>query len=661
MPSAVPVLFCALAALVVWGGIGWLVARRVFLGSALAWALAPTIGWAVQTSVALALSFGFGSSVVTSLLATGLIAIAAIIGAKREEARQSLQLWPCLGLCLAAGLLALLPMAGDLPKFVQGGVQLAGPIFDHSKAALIDEILRSGVPPGNPVFQEGGGAGNISYYYLWMFSAAQLARLSGASGWEGDIATSWFTAFSSLLLIGGLALHLSQRMSAAWFALLFSMAGSLRPALAWLIGQPELDRILKPRTGLAGWLLQTSWSPHHVMAAGCAVVALLLMVRLAHRPTIAYAVLLALVVSAGFQSSLWVGGFVFGLCSIPATVILLLTMDPARRGTFLAGCIGAALGAICLSLPLIAQQIGVAAHHTGSFPITVSPVPVLGPAVPADWRRIADLPAYWLLLLVIELPVAFIFGGSGFWRLTVSASRAPETEAASRVLAAATIVSLCSSGFLLSTVGDNNDLGWRAILPAVVLLNMAAGVAAAEWLTRRRAFSILALAAMIVLAVPDSVKLITGNIVGNPTGWSRDFKESADMWAAVRRYASPQDRVANNPLFLKYVTPWPINISWALLADRRSCFAGREFAIAFTSLTPEQRKQISDRFIRVFDGTGSPADVTALANDYGCRVAVVTAEDGAWNRDPFAASPLYRLAEAAAGKWRIYVSERPEQ
>ena len=51
---------------------------------------------------------------------------------------------------------------------------------------------------------------------------------------------------------------------------------------------------------------------------------------------------------------------------------------------------------------------------------------------------------------------------------------------------------------------------------------------------------------------------------------------------------------------------------------------------------------------------GSPADVSELATRYGCRVIVVTASDGAWSRDPFAASALYRLVEERAGRWRIY-------
>ncbi len=61
-------------------------------------------------------------------------------------------------------------------------------------------------------------------------------------------------------------------------------------------------------------------------------------------------------------------------------------------------------------------------------------------------------------------------------------------------------------------------------------------------------------------------------------------------------------RFANNPLFLRDVTPWPVNISWALLADRSSCFAGREMALAFAPLPPPRREAIDTQFIRVFAG-----------------------------------------------------------
>jgi len=39
---------------------------------------------------------------------------------------------------------------------LKNGVILAGPIFDHSKVAMIAEMARLGVPAGNPFFGEAG-------------------------------------------------------------------------------------------------------------------------------------------------------------------------------------------------------------------------------------------------------------------------------------------------------------------------------------------------------------------------------------------------------------------------------------------------------------------------------------------------------------------------
>ena len=58
--------------------------------------------------------------------------------------------------------------------------------------------------------------------------------------------------------------------------------------------------------------------------------------------------------------------------------------------------------------------------------------------------------------------------------------------------------------------------------------------------------------------------------------------------------------------------------------------------------------------LRVFDGTGTAADITSLATRYGCRVVLLAASDGAWSRDPFASDPRFRLVEAQQGRWRIY-------
>jgi hypothetical protein len=106
------------------------------------------------------------------------------------------------------------------------------------------------------------------------------------------------------------------------------------------------------------------------------------------------------------------------------------------------------------------------------------------------------------------------------------------------------------------------------------------------------------------------------------------------------------------------VLPWPVNISWALLANRSSCFGSRDLALAFAPLSPERRDAINAQFIRVFAGEGTPADVSEMAAKYGCEVVIVVPQDKAWDNDPFAASPDFRLAESREGRWRIYTRRR---
>ena len=112
---------------------------------------------------------------------------------------------------VAAALVALLPAATILPKSSGGAVWLADATFDHAKVAIIDAMARLGLPPVNPVIGEAGPWSGLAYYYLWHFSAAEIALVTTMSGWEADVGLTWFTAFASLTLMMGLAVWLSKR------------------------------------------------------------------------------------------------------------------------------------------------------------------------------------------------------------------------------------------------------------------------------------------------------------------------------------------------------------------------------------------------------------------------------------------------------------------
>ncbi len=653
MTSPLNAALCALLAAAFWPLLGYALGRRL-LPRALARGAAPVMGWAVHSAAMLPIYPWIGFSPI-AVIGTGALCVLAsglaLSGRAPQNGAEDAADIPAWAFAVAA-VLALVPAVAILPKFSGAAVQLADPIFDHSKIAIVDAMARLGLPPVNPVFGEFGAPGHLAYYYLWHFSAAELALALGASGWEADIGLTWFTAFASLSLMMGVAVWLGKRAAAAIWVVVLAAAASLWVTLDWTAGARDLTPWLWPPVGMAGWLFQATWVPQHLMAASCAVTAMLLVSRFAQRQSLALLLVLVLVVVAGFESSSFVGGVTFAMAALIATPILLAGTESAQRRRFALGLAVAAVLAISLAAPFVLDQLAALRARGGGNPIVVEPYAVLGEALPYALRRLLDIPAYWLILLPIELPATYIAGVIALavaFRSTLS--RPQKLAVASLTCLAGT--GLIVSWLLVSTLGDNNDLGLRAIIPAEMVLIVAA--AAGFFQARCRAAIVATALAGLVLGLPDTATTVHDAIAGRPRPGGQMLAQTPELWNAVRRYAPPGALVANNPLFLRDVTPWPVNISWALLANRSSCFAGREMALAFAPLPPPRREAIDAQFIRVFAGEGTAADVSEMAKQYGCEVVVVVPQDKAWTRDPFATSPDYRLAESRDGRWRIYV------
>ncbi len=280
--------------------------------------------------------------------------LCALAAAQPVRARQGrappFRYWAWIG----ALILALGPASAILPKFADGAVILSGPIFDHAKVAMIDEMVRLGLPPGNPFFGEEGQPSRLAYYYLLHFSAAELALLLGISGWEADAALTWFSAFASLMLMIGLATWISGRRIAALFVLLVCATGSLRPLLATI---PGIDSVIIPATGFAGWLFQTAWVPQHIASASCVVLAMLLLAELVRRESLVLLAAFVLVVVAGFESSTWVGGVTFAVAVIWIGGVLLANAEPQQRLPLLGRFAIAAICAAVLAAPILYDQL----------------------------------------------------------------------------------------------------------------------------------------------------------------------------------------------------------------------------------------------------------------------------------------------------------------
>jgi len=650
MASPAHAALCALLATAFWTVLGYALARRL-LPRALALAAAPVIGWAVFSAVTLPILTLVGFSLPTVTGIAALCLVIAGIALLRSAPTDPAPIVPAWSYAAAAAL-ALVPASAIVPKFSAGGVHLAAPMFDHAKIAIVDAMTRQGLPPVDPVFGEAGAPARLAYYYLWHFSAAELALPLRVSGWEADIGLTWFTAFASLALLMGVAVWLGKRPAAAILVVALAAAASLRMTLSALFGSYTLQPFLATPTGFAGWLFQSAWVPQHLMAASCTVAAILFIVHYAERPTPARLVTLVLLAVAGYESSAYVGGITFAAAALVVAPIVLAGVAPARRTGVAIGFAAAALLAVVIAAPFIRDQFAAVAARSDHSPIVIHPFAVLGDLFPPALRRLLDLPAYWLVLVPLELPAAFIAGGLALF--TLARGRAAATERTTVAsFAALAGVGLAISWLFASTVGDNNDLGLRAVLPAVLVLiaSAAAGMVRAP---RRRLIAGVALAGL-VLSLPDAAALIYRQVTGTDVPDAQVFAQTPELWAAVRRHAPPTARVANDPLFLQDLAPWPANLSWALFADRGSCFAGRELVLAYAALPAQRREAINAQFIRVFSGQGSADDVDDMANKYDCDVVVVVPQDGAWTNDPFAASADYRLAESRDGRWRIYV------
>jgi hypothetical protein len=627
MPSTLSAAAAGIVALLFWTVLGLSISRRI-LPHALALPLAPSLGWAVHSTAGLALFLLFGFSAVAVAVFATVAAITSIASLLQKidgpASETTVPPWAYVG----AAVLALAPAAAVVPEHLGQSVVVASPIYDHAKVAIIDAITRLGLPPANPFFGELG---------------------------EPDIALTWFSAFSSLSLMMGLALWFGCRSAPIW-ALLFAATGSLRLLLGSLLGAQGLDGLLAHPTGFAGWLYQSAWVPQHLMSASCVVLAVLLMSRLAAQRNASVFLALVLVVVAGFESSTWIGGITFLLAAFVATLVLLIQIPPLERWPLALWLAGAAALSVVLAAPFVLDQVADVAARSSRAPVAIGHFRVLGDWFAEPIRYLLDYPAYWLVLLPVEMPATYVAGIVALATFLGSRKLDPQRQRDAMVMAALTVAGLIVSWHMASTLGEINDLALRAVLPAAVILIIFAAAGISVWIASSARIAAGAAVCGLLLGLPEAVPIVYGNAIDRPRQPGRAFAQTPAMWEAVRRHSGLGERVGNNPLFLEDMTPWPVNLSWALLSNRSSCFAGRELALAYAPLPPARREEINALFIRVFAGNGGGIDVRDLALRFGCRVIVLTAADGAWERDPFAASGLYRLVESSPERWRIYRS-----
>ena len=155
MASIPIIVLTALGAAAFYTLVGYALSRWAWPSWSAASAVAPMLGWGVFTAISFPLQNLCGFSQASTLgLALIALACAIVILRFHHKARSadfggSLPFW---AIAIAA-VIALIPLAGLLPKLAGDGIIIGPTAFDHSKIAMVDEIRRLGLPVGNPFFR----------------------------------------------------------------------------------------------------------------------------------------------------------------------------------------------------------------------------------------------------------------------------------------------------------------------------------------------------------------------------------------------------------------------------------------------------------------------------------------------------------------------------
>jgi hypothetical protein len=585
-------------------------------------------------------------------------------------------------LILGAMLWAAIPAITIYPGLYKGALYADREIGDHLKIGMVDGIAREGMPALNPFYAPDGKRILLSYSYGWHFLAAELKKLTRVSGWEAEVAMTWYTGFAMICFLCAIACGLTGKATAGLWVILLAVTGPLSDdMLPVLLGPRWLYVIGLARTHpLEIPWIQMGWAPQHALS-GLAVALLLWLlsgVLSMEKPRIAYTLAIGLAAAAGFECSVWVGGFALMVVS-PLLLIAVAALRLPMRN-YLATvktCLPAALLSLAALIPLLlglfsgTQQFG-ARSHVG-FGIYDSTYLETHAGLPANWQIAARIVLFWIHLLPLSLAAIYVVGLPA---MLASRPRSLPQRTFLTISLTATFGFLLVTQFLRSTIA-NNDLGWRSMNVSLMFLLIWAAAALADipclagealdrW--RKRAILVRGRAHIFPLAIGLLALSIlsTAHLVGYPIPPSpedmnlhRQFAQQAEIWAIVRSYTKPTDLVQSNPDGFADLPPYPCNLPYHLFADRPSAYGcfGSAFVYAFRHSADDNYAQyhlVED----VFSANPSPASIHAMHDRIGVKAIVVIRADPVWSSNAITESGLYRRV-AGNHEYKIFLAIKP--
>jgi hypothetical protein len=462
----------------------------------LAWGVALSFG---VVPIAAVMIEKYSSS--AAVRGAAILCCVAMIGlnflARREDKDKQFS-WPSL-IGVAIGLVWIGFVIAALVDIGFGNhLLLSVTVYDHAlRSAFVDAVMRTGVPPANPLYWPGHAA-PMRYYYFWYVVTAAVAQIAGVTARQAFIASVVWAGFGLAAIVTLFCRHfleasaagvgLRRRWSRAALALaLLAVTGlDILPAIAKALFRLPADADMEWWSGdqVTSWLDSVIWVPHHVAALVCCLFGFLL-VWMAKGESRKQRVDCALVAGVAFASafglSIWVPlAFAMVMVAWIGWVIALERESLARVPVLL----GAGLVAVLALLPFLNElrsapvDAVAGSSHFLQFGIRrmIDPDALLAFPWFANVARMHPMVAGSVARLILLVPGYFVeLGFFGLLLVAVLlAMRRVKLDESARASLFFVAVALIIGTFLRSAVISSNDFGWRSMLIAQFFLLLLA-------------------------------------------------------------------------------------------------------------------------------------------------------------------------------------------
>lgn len=553
---------------------------------------------------------------------------------------------------VAVAVLSLVDFAGGQRLF------LSTTLYDHSyRVAWTEAILRTGVPPANPLYQFEHAA-PMRTYYFWYAICAALARLWHLPARWVFLASCIWAGFGLAALTGLYLKHFLcvERLRRQFLLAvgLLAVTGLDLIGIYWevaLHGMPlPPDLEWWSRGQIASWLSSLLWVPHHMASLVCCMLALLLAWMAGQktgepkslRDRCSSVLLIGLALASGFGLSIYVV-FAFALVMMVWAVWHLWIERAAAPVVVMAA---GALVSLALLVPYLQELRHASSGNAGDRVFSLAVREMIPPegllrtaifrgmmtAHPELARNLANLvllaPGY-LLELGFTLVVLLMF-------LVPAWRHRTQLSSPQRALLVIAVASLILISFIRSWVLQTNDFGWRAALfvqfPLLLL--------GSDLLDRQRAVRPrwLRTAMMVTLWIGTAGTVCQALVLrfymplaaahdAATRQWVHDAWVSRQGYALLQRAVPPDAVVQYNPhglgLFGIQEDLLDVGHPVAMFNDRFECGA-------LWGGNPAGCAQMTEAMHALFAG-GSADQARETCRRFGVDDLVVRADDAAWH------------------------------